>query len=174
MESNTQTQDESPTRELVPPHVLRAAWELVALTRDYAFRERFGIRSGGAAELTNAICFGTFYDWAQASEKDVLAAQPGADETTRFIPAPGRKSMEPLIDQQMRGFLRPLWGYAVRTYIGQWPTEPEEEHLLSLLLIVDGWFEGYDITAEELVRGLSGIDLPVQAWKRAMSRRRIA
>jgi hypothetical protein len=172
MEMNTQSQEEPTNRALVPPHVIEAALELLALNRDYVFRERLGIYSGGAAELTNLMCFGTFYDWAKASEKDLDAAQAGSDEATRFIPAPGRKSMEPLIDQQMRGFLGTLWGYAVRTYIGQWPTEPEEENLLAHLLIVDGWFEGYDITAEELVRGLPAEHLPAEAWKRAMSRRR--
>jgi hypothetical protein len=144
------------------------------LTRDDVFRERFGIRSGWVAELTNATCFGTFYDWARQSEQDLDAARPGADETTRFIPAPGRDAMPPDITLDFEGFLRPLWGYAVRSSIGQWPTQPGEEHLLALLLIVDGWFEGYDVTVEELLRGLPAEDLPTQTRERAMGLRRIA
>lgn len=174
METTARTQDHSPPRELVPPHVVQAAERLVILTRDDVFRERFAIRSGWDAEVTNATCFGTFFDWVWQSQLDLDATQPEALDTTQFVPTPGRRSMHPLVKSHFEGFLRPLWGYAVKAAAGQWPTDPDEEHLLALLLVVDGWFEGYHITAEELLRGLPADDLPTRARERAMKLRRVA
>ncbi|RUL88018.1 acylphosphatase [Tautonia sociabilis] len=113
-----------------------------------------------------------FCEWVEVTGEEratvlrVFLESRGPRPVDGFNRPPAKESLPETVARAIEEILWHYWEAEHENFIADEPG-PDEEHIFRHLVAVDGWFEGYEVSAEQIVAEFTDEDLRDAARRRA-------